>query len=225
MFKNAAPMAAPAPKSKAKAKAEIEVKGIEELAMVSALQKALEAIAGTLEGMVKGTAWAHFCTVAADTGRRPDSFKGTEGDAHASLELRKRGSNHALSEESVTLLRSHGFEPGREVIQAQLYAINPKYAEDAELLGKVEAACAGIVPADFIMLQPERCKFIVTDELLEQVFQKKAAAEVIQTVTTLACKPALKEVNIKRILDFVTSLLTGPTPRPAANEPEKKAAA
>jgi hypothetical protein len=219
MFSKVTTLAAPAAtKSKGKQKVTREIAGAEKLAMVSALSKALEAVKDTFAGMVKTEAACYFREQIDTTGRKPESFKATEGAAVVSVELRKRGSNHPLSEAQVAALRGAGFEPGQEVVTPKLFAINPAHAENTELLAKVEAALSGIVPENFIVLQPERVNYIVTDELLEAVMTKKAPAEVVSCVTSLACKPALKEMNMARIFEFVRELLAGHTPQPAANE-------
>jgi hypothetical protein len=177
--------------------------------MVDALMKTLDTIRGTIEAEVKGAALLYFSAHIQATGQRPESFKGTEGGASASLELRRKGSNIALSEAAVALLREHGLEPAREVVVPQLFGINPTHAQNKELLAKVEAALAGIVPQDFIVLQEEKAKFTVNEETLNAAIAKRCPPEVISCMTTLACKPKLLKTNLMQILEFVRGLIGG----------------
>jgi hypothetical protein len=218
MFANAKAIAAPTPKKAKSSKLELQVNGLEELAMVDAFQKTLDAIRVTLERNVKGQALAHFVAQIERTGQRPESFRGIDGGASASLELRKRSSNLSLNDEQIALLAEHGIEPHCEVIVPALYGINPAYAEDATLLSQVEAALSGIVPADFIVRQEERAKFTVTDDMLAAACAKKVPTEVLAVLTVLGCKPKLQLTNMARIMEFVRSLLTEPIFGDASNE-------
>lgn len=214
---------APKAKTKAKAKAEVAIEGLQELAMIDALQKALEGVRASIEGAVKGAALARFVEYIRENGVRPESFKGIEKGASASLELRRKGSNIPLSEGAVAMLNEYGIEPAKEVTTPRLFALNPQYAENAELLAKVDAALSGIVPADFIMLQEERSKRTVSEETLAQalkVMQKNhdAPAELLSTMTTLACKPKLVSTNLAAIFDYVQGLLVGDSFGAAAAE-------
>jgi hypothetical protein len=222
MFSSAKAIAPAAPKKAKSTKAELPIAGLEELAMVDAFQKTLDGIRITLDRNVKGQALAHFVAHIERTGQRPESFRGIEGGASASLELRKRGSNLSLNDDQVALLAQHGIKAHREVIVPALYGINPTYAEDATLLSQVEAALAGIVPADFIVKQEERAKFTVTDEMLAEACAKKVPAEALGVLTVLGCKPKLQLTNMNRIMEFVRQLVMEPIFGEAANEAASK---
>ncbi len=201
---------APAPKKKlASTKAEVEIAGIEQLAMIDALQKTLDTLRGTIEGEVKAVAAERFATYVAETGRKPENFTGIEGGAFASIQLRRKSSAHALPEETVALLREHGIEPEKTVVTPQLFAINPAYAADSELLGKVEAALTEIVPADFIVVQQEQSKLVAGEETLNAAIAKKLPAAVA-SLTTIACGLKLKNTDMNAILDFVGGLIDAP---------------
>lgn len=203
---------APAPK-KAIAKAtkqEVEIAGIEQLAMIDALQKTLETLRGTIEGEVKAAAAERFTSYIAETGRKPENFTAVEGGAFASVQMRRKSSAYALAEETVALLREHGIEPDKTVVTPQLFAINPAYASDTELLGKAEAALTGIVPADFIVMQQEQSKLVAGEDTLNAAIAAKAPAAVIQALTTISCGCKLKNTNMNAILDFVGGLIDAP---------------
>jgi hypothetical protein len=210
-------------KPKGKGKLEVQVKGIEQLAMVDALQKALDGIRAGIESEVKGVALTGFLKHVRENGTRPESIRGVEGGASASLEIRRKGSNIGLTEQQVALLRDHGLEPHKDTTVPALFALNPTYAEDAALLRKVEAALAGIVPPDFIVKQSERARFTVDEPLLERAVKlmrekQDVPVDVLTCLTVLACKPKLVTTNLHSILDFVRGLIGEPVFGEASNE-------
>ena len=218
MFDAPKTVVAPAKKAAKSTKAEVEIKGIEHLSMIDALQKTLETLRGTIEGEVKAIALTRFMEHIAATGQRPESFKGIEGGATATLSLSRKASTTAVSDAHVALLRANGLEPEKLVVTPQLFAINPAYASDAALLGKVEKALTKIVPADFIMLQEERSKLVVTEATLNQAISRKLPVEVIQTMTSLSCSPKLLNTDLGAILEFVRGLIGAPVFGAAAEE-------
>lgn len=209
MFKDAKALAAPAAPKKGKHKLELAVAGVEQLAMVDALQKALEGVREALEGGVKGFVGDKMREIYCATGVKPESIRAVEGIGAASVELRKKGGNIALNEQQVATLRSAGLEPEETVVVPQLYGINPAHAGNDELLARVSEALKGIVPDDFIVVQEKKVKYTVSESVVAKVFamKDKAAPELVQVITTMACKPTLKEVNVGSILDFVRGLL------------------
>lgn len=172
---NKAKTIAPAPKAKLgkPAKAEVEIAGIEHLAMIDTLQKTLETVRATLESEVKSAAAERFIAHIKATGQKPDNFTGVEGNGFASLQFRRKSSAYALSEEAVALLRENGIEPHKEVTTPALFAINPAYASDQDLLAKVEKALTKIVPEDFIVQQEEQSKLTATEETLNTAISKR----------------------------------------------------
>ena len=211
MFSTAKSISPPAaPAAKGKAKPELHVKGVEQLAMIRALEKALETVSGTFDQDVKSQVFEHYAKLAAETGQRPENIKAIDGDATASVTLSKKSSSTALTEQQIALLREHGLEPHRDVVTVKLFAVNPAYAGDDALLAKVTKALSGIVPEDFIVLQDERVKYTVTDEVLAQVFSNRAPREVLEICTSMSCSPKLAVTNINRILDFARELLSPP---------------
>jgi hypothetical protein len=214
----------PAPKKSLKAaKQEIEIAGLEHLAMIDALQDTLKTLRSTMESEVKTKAAQIFAEHIAKTGQRPESFTATEGGALASVQMRRRSSQYPLSDQAEALLRGAGIEPHKEVVTPELFAINPAYANDKALLSKVEKALSKIVPEDFIIMQPEQAKFVVTDDTLNTAIAKKVDASVLQAMTTIACAPKLKTTDLSAILDFVADLIGAePAFGAAAQEAKEK---
>lgn len=220
---NKAKTIVPAPKAKLgkPAKAEVEIAGIEHLAMIDALQKTLETVRGTLEAEIKTEAAERFAAHIQATGQKPDNFTGIEGNGFASLQFRRRSSAYALSEEAVALLRQNGIEPHKEVTTPALFAINPTYAGDQDLLAKVEKALTKIVPEDFIVMQEEQSKLVATEETLNAAISKRCDASVISSLTTISCGLKLRKTDMQSILQFVGELVDAPS---FGEAPAKKSA-
>lgn len=165
--------AAPAVKASKKSnKAEKPISGMEGFAVVVSLMKNLEGIKATMEGEIKSEMRGIF--VVDGEGQRPESFRGVEGSAEASCELRKRTAMSALSQTEIDALTADGIPVGKSESIPERFIINPAYANNQELLAKVSAALSKIteLPDDFIQVQAEVSKVIVTDETLEAVCRK-----------------------------------------------------
>jgi len=214
LFSNAKTIETKAPAKSAK-KLEVQLAGLQQVAEIDALMKALAGAKVALEQDVKAQAFTEFMSLASN-GTRPESFRGVEGDASASVELRKRSTMSSLSEDEVALLSKYGLKAEKMIATPKLFGINPAYAENTELLLKVEAALADIVPEDFIVVQEEKSKFVVADAVIEGAFRSKAPREVIEAVTVLALKPKLEHTDIAAIIDHVKGLITVPTTVAAA---------
>lgn len=198
-------------------KTEVQVVGLKTLAEVDALIKALSTIQATLSAEVKTFAFDHFYTTAH--GVRPTSFRGVDGDASASIEMRKKSTMSVLGEAEQKLLTDAGVPFEKMVATQKMFGINPKYSEDQVLLAKVEAALTGQVPEDFIVVQEEKSKFVVTDATVEQAFAKSASRDVIAAVTVLAIKPKLAVTDIAAIMDDVKAMIAAtPTTVTVTNE-------
>lgn len=205
LFAKAKTLDKPATAKAKQDKQEINIAKLQQLCEIKALMQTLEGACKTLESEVKTAGFDAF--IAMNTVGRPESFRGIDGLASASVEMRKRGTNSALNEDECKLLREHGIEPFEQEITKQLFAINPKYAEDESLLAKVEKALSKIVPEDFIVQQEGVTKFVVTDEMLDTAF-KKRNKEVLQITTTMALKPKLDEAYpMSQLFDNVKAIV------------------
>lgn len=192
---------------KSSAKDVVQLSGLEQLAQINALMKALDGVKTSIEQGVKSDAFEHFFAEAQATAKRPDNFKGVDGIASASIEMRKRSTASALSDDEVAMFKANSLEVEKVVSVQQLFAINPTYAADSKLLKKVSAALADIVPADFIQVQEERSKFVVGDDTMDAAFKNKAPREIIEAITVMAVKSKLEVTNIGSIMDSLKTLL------------------
>jgi hypothetical protein len=184
----------------------IEIKGLEEFAYADALEKNIKTWKKTLEGPVKSVALTSF--LARANGSRPTNFRGVEGNAEASIELRKRGSNSPLNENEVEILTDKEVPFGEVVDVTGTYVINP---EALEWLGKnsekVEKALATIkgLPKDFILKQEAVVRTVVTDDSIEAAF-KSHDEDAINIVTVLAIKPTIKSGSLKAAFELAAKL-------------------
>lgn len=220
LFKNAKKIDAPKTAGK-KDKLEVAMPGLETIAQIDALIKSFGSIKKSLEQSVRDQAMDEFVKIAHETNARPDNFKGVDGAAKVSIELRKRSTASALTAEEVQILKDHGFSPEKKITTQHLFGINPAYAADEKLLERVSEALKDIVPEDFIVEQEERSSDVINDALIDAVFKKPMPREIIEMVSTLAMKPALSEFNMVEVLDKMKTLLT---PEDAAAQTNLKVA-
>lgn len=205
LFKKAAPVVTEKGTKKSK-KAEFQITGLQQLAELDALIKSASSLKATLEQEVKSQALE--IAIENANGKKPESFRGVDGIASASMEFRKRSSVSALSQSEIDLLAQYNIGVERVEVVKNLFAINPAYAADDSLLEKVSAALEGIVPDDFIMVQEGKEKFVVSDDTVNKAFEVKAPVEVIQTVITQAVKPKLETTDIVAIMDDLRDVLS-----------------
>ena len=195
------------PKKAADNKVKIEIKGLVDFAMVVSLRKNLEAMEETLESNVKSQMKEIF---TRQNNRRPDNFRGIEGSASASCELRKRTIRSVLTEEEVAALEADKVPVGTEVTVPSRFIINPEHAANQELLQKISDAIQKVpgVPANFILHQAEVSSQVVTDETLNKVCELGLIAKHFDKVATLAVKAKLEnELDIEKVLENVRGMV------------------
>jgi hypothetical protein len=202
--------AVPAAKTAAKkTKLEIAMEGVQSLAEIKAMIDSLAATAATLEADIKANGFQEFLNM--ETNVRPESFKGIDGEATCSVEMRKRGTNSALNEDEIKVLETCGLTPFKQIVTTEMFGINPKYAGDEKLMDKVSAAISKFVPEDFIVLQEERSKMVVDDACLDGAFKLTDAAQrktALSICTTMALKPRLNaEYDMTKLAANVGALV------------------
>lgn len=209
LFAKAKVIEAPKPKSKKPDRAEVTMPGLGEYATVVSLIKNLETLAKTLREDLDGQMRANFVKFG-ENGVRPENYRGTDGEASASCELRKRSTASALTPEEIALFAEKGIPCEEVELVAQRYIINPVYMTDQAKLEQVSKALEKVknIP-DFILLQEGSTKHVVTDESVATVFSKKLAGELLDKVCCLAIKPKVEDTDIERTMIKVRSLITG----------------
>lgn len=195
------------PAAAKKTKQEIAIAGIQSLAEIKAMMTSLAAAAATIEGEIKEAGFTEFLNM--ETAVRPESFKGVDGQATCSVEMRQRGTNSALNADEVAILEGLGLTPHKQVITTEMFGINPAFAADEKLMAKVSKALEKIVPEGFIVLQEEVSKMVVNDKLLDAAFKlEEGREEALRIVTTMALKPKLNaEYDMENLATAVSSYL------------------
>lgn len=202
----------PAKQAKAKVeKSTVEIEGLETYSAICAVEKALKALKETYKGAIETHIVDQFVIDGTRAKKRPANFKGSEGSATASCELRKRSSISGLNDEEIILLNKYGIETSVESNAVETFIINPAYKDDQAILGKVSEALGKVkgLPADFIQMQEATKKTIVTDASLDQVFAlpEKAVRELIRVVGVLAVKPTLAGVDVREALESLKDVI------------------
>jgi hypothetical protein len=192
MFKKTTTEVKTEPKKKGKEKIQLKIAGLHQLTLLDALIKQASAMQATLKSEINAVGFEKFVSLSGQA-ERPSSFEGIDGHSTASVEVRKRSSGSVLTDEEVEILTEAGIEAQTKIIQPHLFAINPKYAANEALLGKVEKALSKIVPEDFISQQQEVSRKVVSDEMLDNAFRGKASEQILAILTTMALKPKLSE--------------------------------
>lgn len=181
-----------APKAaKKNAKEEIPVTGLANYAIIDKVVKGFTALQKTLGEGVKDEIVSTFVSMGGQFKKRPDNFRGTDGVASASCEIRKRASTSPLTPEETDLLDKNGVPYEEVTLQEDCYVINAAYFADQAMLEKVSKALEAVkgLPDDFIMRQTAIKKKVVTDESIETVFAKGLAASLLDVVCVPAIKP------------------------------------
>jgi len=109
----------------------------------------------------------------------------------------------------VTLLIERGIPYDTVEARAETFVINPAYANDGALLGKIDKALKGVkgLPEDFILKQEGVTSHVVSDESILTMYAKEQARELVDTLCTLAVKPTLANPDLKKALQLATALL------------------
>lgn len=211
MFKQAGKTSTVAAAKKKSDKVEIALTDLEDLASVNAVLKALDGLKVTLSESVKDQMKDQFVEAGTNVKHRPDNFRGVEGIASASCELKKRSTASKLSEEEIKLLTKNKITVDVTESVTETFIINPKFKDDQDLLERVSEALAGVdgMPEDFIQLQEGQSKTTVSDEALNQIFAKKPAVarKLLDVVGVLAIKPKLETGDVSDAMELVTTLL------------------
>lgn len=205
---------AAAPKKKGD-KTEIEVEGLEQYAEVVSAEKTLGTLKEDLRKAVVKRMMDYFVAEGMKLGRRPESCRGTEGTASASLELRSRSTASALTEMEIQTLKEAGVSTQEVSDVAETFRINPAYKDDQDMLAKVSEALSGVegLPEDFIQLQEANKKVVVTPTSLDEVFAKgrtKAQIEqLLPMVSVNGIKPKIDDEDTERVFNDILKLITG----------------
>ncbi len=164
------------------------MEGLSDAALVSARITELEATLATLRNSLDEQAREYFVK-AAGNGQRPVNFKAYEGDAEASIELRKRSTRSYLTADEVADFEKNGV-PYETVVEKQAaWLLNPKYAADPAFMKQLEKDLdKAKLPLDLFTTQVGSIKQVVSDDSVKTVFAKGLAGELLDRVCILGVK-------------------------------------
>ena len=201
-------------KAKKDERLKVMVAGIEAIASMDAVIKSLKAIQATKAEEVKKAMAAQFIQLGTKSKSRPDNFRGIEGEASASCELRARASSSSLTDAEIELCAKYGVATTTVTSTVETFAINPKYLEDAAVMKAVEAALKKVkgLPEDFIQFQEGSFKTIIAEGAIEKMFAEKTAeqcVEILPLVSTLAITPKMddEDTGMDRAILVVKNLI------------------
>jgi hypothetical protein len=206
-------VAVPASKSKA---VEIEFEGVEDVAALTAVKKAIEGFLEDAMAQLKAAALEEFIATGMKIKRRPETFNGVEGIGRASIQLKANSAK--LSDDAIAVLEEHNIPLETTDVVTETFAFAPEYANDPIFVQKMEQTLGSALVA----LQDERgpiirkqvgvTKTAVTDLGLEAIFTK--SEEIIRALVPLAftqsvtaklktgdLRPALQLVDAKFFAD------------------------
>lgn len=214
-----APIAADKPKAKAKASTDyVETPGLELYAALCAVKKNVEAQISVVRTGIDEVAMERFISEGMRKGANPESYKGSEGQATASIQLRCRSSASGLSEDEQTILEENNIPLDRNVQREETFIINPAYADlsdekNAEMLQKVEKALSKLgLPEDFFQRQTAVEKVIATEESINTVFKLKDAQKVAALLPLVTCQAMRPSLNANaNPFEIVEAALGSPT--------------
>lgn len=231
LFATAAVVDQPAPtkaKGKGKDKREITVKADNDLfAAATAILKSLTGIKDTVGAEIKNEALDDMIEFGT-TGKRgrPDNFLVVSDNARTSFELRKRGSNRALSDEELKTLKEIGIagddieKVTEETVKDRFYFNEAILTNQAamqrisELIGTDEKLLKIVAGEDIIRHQVavSTTKFVVKEETITAVFEKVKDKEDIKTalniITDVALKPSFSEqLELSESIDILKKSL------------------
>jgi hypothetical protein len=182
------------PKTKKAEKPGVEMgEALQKVAAIDAIMTSLKGIREQYEGQVKDEMADRFVSEGVAIHHRPENFRGVNGLAEASCELRKRSTASAIAEEEVSEFVKAGIEVEEIEVTPEAFLFNPEILSNPKHKAKLSAAIAaldfdGVQP---ILYQPAVKKYVATESMIDAVFSKakgKVAAKLMSMVTVLGLK-------------------------------------
>jgi hypothetical protein len=207
------------PKTAKKGAEEISIANLEGFAALTKVSKALKTVEATMSAALKIDINDVFIGQGIQFSKRPDNFKGIDGMAAASCQLKALPSTSGISVENQERLKKAGI-PLKEIdTVTETFILNPKYAENAEVMNKMEKALAKLgLPEDLFLHQSNKRVVCDGDVTIDAIFNIKNASgdtdralilEMLPLVTTMAIKPTTS-MSIKEafatVVEFVGEL-------------------
>jgi len=188
---NNAPTVEKVEKKKAgkKEREEVEIDELDKLASFKILEKVLEEESSGLQARVRQTVIDFFAERMAETGSKPDSFVGVGEYAHASCEMRRRGSNMPLDPETVERLINAGLESciNRNVKVPERLILNPNLPQESLVrLAELVKSDAQLKNEVVVMRQEEEFNFSVSESGLDMIAKSRDGELILSVLEKMA---------------------------------------
>ncbi len=213
MFDNAKTVKTGAKPKATKVRAEQVIEGIEAVASLDAVIKSLKAVKDTKDAEVKESMMAYFVQTGVSLKARPENFRGVEGTASASCELRQRATTSPLSESEIELLTEKNIPVEVVTDTVETFVINPDYLNDPKVMGAIEAALkkAKGIPEDLFLKQEGKSKTVVAEGAIDKLFatyDEDSCADLLPLISVPAIKPKLDDDDLAAAFALAQKLIT-----------------
>jgi hypothetical protein len=228
-FGNISSLGGPAKaKSGSKFKPTTDIAGWEEYAALVKASKALEALVEARREALLKTIEPELTKLGL-AGHKP-SMNPVEGDAVGSAALAKKSTRSPLSEGDLAALAEivHNVDDFVEVVEEtpELYAVNPRYATDDKLIGRIIKAIEPIVgklEEGFFVKQDRVAKTVVSNNAMANLFKlDENAVEVLRGILTNPRLVATYSKSLAEAWNLIRPLIPE-AEEAAANAPKKGA--
>ena len=192
--------------------AQRKVPGLYNYAVICAVERALKILKEEYAAPVEERVIDDFLTDGLALRSRPANFRGVEGDASASVELKQRSDTSPLTDLEVALLAKHNI-PVEVVGVPETFRINPAYVGDTALIKSVAKKLKALdLPEDFFEVQAATTKTVVCDDTIKEVFRRRSevAKRLLGIVTVVCFKTKVESATgaLKRVKTLFDGLKT-----------------
>jgi hypothetical protein len=183
---NAPTIEAPKPKTKGKKhRLEIPMEGLDPVAALGVVEKALKAVSKQLVGEIKDRIVGIFLGQMTASGIKPDGFTAIGPLATGLCGLKKRGSNLSVDEATAIRLRAKGIHLDLIEKVPERLVINPEVLKDQAAIAAVAEAIKGhpaLEGITVIMQQKAETRYAVSDETLPQLARSAGEFEDLREI-------------------------------------------
>jgi hypothetical protein len=184
---NAPTIEAPKPKTKKgkKHRLEIPMEGLDPVAALGVVEKALKAVSKQLVGEIKDRIVGIFLGQMTASGIKPDGFTAIGPLATGLCGLKKRGSNLSVDEATAIRLRAKGIHLDLIEKVPERLVINPEVLKDQAAIAAVAEAIKGhpaLEGITVIMQQKAETRYAVSDETLPQLARSAGEFEDLREI-------------------------------------------
>lgn len=209
-FKNAKTLAPTAPAKKGSKARQVEIGNLKNLATLVAIKKSVESMIEAFEEDVKSQAVVEFVKTGSAAKARPANFEGIDGSATASVQLKKKASNIALSAEEIDLLARFKISTEKRTDVHGTYVFDPEALKDEAKMEAIAKLLEDAGHDDVIRYQEERSKTVVADAALDEVFKLDPVVigDILPVIASIAVKPKVDEDEIAEVIASLSKLIT-----------------